>query len=67
MIKHLNKDSFRQKVFDYQNDKRYRFEGETPGADRFLHELVYPVQDPWPDSGRVAKRIRGEDRYLQGG
>ena len=30
MIEHLTKDSFKRKVFDYQNERMYRFEGERP-------------------------------------
>ena len=43
MIEHLTKDSFKQKVFDYQNSRMYRFEGGASGCDRFLHELVCSV------------------------
>ena len=42
MIEHLTKDSFKQKVFDYQNSRMYRFDGAS-GCDRFLHELVCSV------------------------
>ena len=33
MIEHLTKDSFKQKVFDYQNSRVYRFEGG--GEDQY--------------------------------
>ena len=35
MIEHLTKDSFKQKVFDYQDDSRYKFEGERPALIDF--------------------------------
>lgn len=35
MIEHLTKDSFKQKVFDYQDDRRYKFEGERPALIDF--------------------------------
>ena len=30
MIEHLTKDSFKQKVFDYQNKEAYEFKGKHP-------------------------------------
>ncbi len=35
MIEHLTKDSFKQKVFDYQDGGRYKFEGERPALIDF--------------------------------
>ena len=44
MIEHLTKDSFKQKVFDYQNSRVYRFEGERPVVIDFYTNWCVPCK-----------------------
>ena len=44
MIEHLTKDSFKQKVFDYQNSRGYRFEGERPVVIDFYTNWCVPCK-----------------------
>ena len=46
MIEHLTKDSFKQKVFDYQNSRVYRFEGERPVVIDFYTNWCVPCTPP---------------------
>ena len=45
MIEHLTKDSFKRKVFDYQNERMYRFEGERPVAVSYTHLTLPTIDD----------------------
>ena len=44
MIEHLTKDSFKRKVFDYQNERMYRFEGERPVVIDFYTNWCVPCK-----------------------
>ena len=44
MIEHLTKDSFKRKVFDYQNERVYRFEGERPVVIDFYTNWCVPCK-----------------------
>ena len=48
MSEHLTKDTFLQKVFNYETNKEWKFEGELPCVVRFLGALVWSMQDGRP-------------------
>ena len=67
MIEHLTKDSFKRKVFDYQNERVYRFEGERPVVIDFYTNWCVPCKTIAPileaqAGGRdtVPAGVRGE-------
>ncbi len=44
MIEHLTKDTFKRKVFDFQNNRMYRFEGERPVVIDFYTNWFIPCK-----------------------
>ena len=59
MIEHLTKDSFKQKVFDYQNSRVYRFEGERPVVIDFYTNWCVPCKTIAPILEEL-QRVRGK-------
>ena len=59
MIEHLTKDSFKRKVFDYQNERVYRFEGERPVVIDFYTNWCVPCKTIAPILEEL-QRVRGE-------
>lgn len=58
MIEHLTKDSFKRKVFDYQNERVYRFEGERPVVIDFYTNWCVPCKT----IARLGKNCSGSTR-----
>ena len=60
MIEHLTKDSFKQKVFDYQNSRVYRFEGERPVVIDFYTNWCVPCKTIAPILEELQREYEGK-------
>ena len=60
MIEHLTKDSFKQKVFDYQNSRGYRFEGERPVVIDFYTNWCVPCKTRAPILEELQREYEGK-------
>ena len=60
MIEHLTKDSFKRKVFDYQNERVYRFEGERPVVIDFYTNWCVPCKTIAPILEELQREYEGK-------
>lgn len=60
MIEHLTKDSFKRKVFDYQNERMYRFEGERPVVIDFYTNWCVPCKTIAPILEELQREYEGK-------
>ena len=74
MTEHLTADSFRDKVFDYQNNKEWKFEGELPciidfyadwcGPCKMVAPLLEELSEEYDGKLKVYKVNTEEEREL---
>lgn len=60
MIEHLTKDSFKKKVFDYQNGRGYKFEGARPALVDFYTKWSSPCQSIAPILEELHREYAGK-------
>ena len=74
MTEHLTAESFRDKVFDYQNNKEWKFEGELPciidfyadwcGPCKMVAPLLEELSEEYDGKLKVYKVNTEEEREL---
>jgi thioredoxin len=60
MIEHLTKESFLKKVFDYENNKEWKFEGEIPAIIDFYADWCGPCKMVAPILDELAEEYNGK-------
>jgi thioredoxin 1 len=60
MIEHLTKETFLSKVFDYENNKEWKYEGEKPCIIDFYADWCAPCKIVAPVLEELAKDYDGK-------
>jgi thioredoxin 1 len=60
MTEHLTKDTFLQKVFDYENNKEWKFQGDLPCIIDFYADWCNPCKMVAPILEELAREYDGK-------
>ena len=60
MLEHLTKDTFIQKVFDFENNTDWKFEGELPCIIDFYADWCLPCKTIAPILEELAEEYKGK-------
>jgi len=60
MIEHLTRESFLEKVFDYENNKEWKFEGKLPTIIDFYADWCGPCKMVAPILDELAEEYDGK-------
>jgi len=60
MIEHLTKETFKEKVFDYENEKEWKFKGQRPALIDFYADWCAPCRMVAPILEELAKEYNGK-------
>lgn len=59
-MEHLTKDTFLKKVFDYENNKEWKFSGELPAIVDFYADWCAPCRMVAPVLEELGKEYKGQ-------
>lgn len=59
-MEHLTKETFLQKVFDYENNKEWKFQGEKPCIIDFYADWCGPCKMVSPILEEISKEYQGK-------
>ena len=60
MVEHLNKDTFKEKVFDFEQNKEWKYEGELPCLIDFYADWCGPCKKVGPILEELAGEYEGK-------
>lgn len=60
MIEHLTKETFKEKVFDYENEREWKFKGARPALIDFYADWCAPCRMVAPILEELAKEYEGK-------
>ena len=60
MIEHLNKESFKEKVFNFDNNKEWKFEGSKPCLIDFYADWCAPCKMVTPILEELSEEYNGK-------
>ncbi len=64
-MEHLTKETFLQKVFDYQNNKEWKFQGELPCIIDFYADWCQPCKLVAPIMEELAQEYAGKINFYK--
>jgi thioredoxin len=60
MTEHLTKETFKEKVFDYENSKEWKYEGEIPSIIDFYADWCQPCKMVAPILEEISDEYEGK-------
>ncbi|HJX70444.1 MAG TPA: thioredoxin [Bacteroidales bacterium] len=60
MLEHLTKETFKQKVFDFEANKEWKFEGERPAIVDFYADWCMPCKMVAPILEELSENYKGK-------
>ena len=65
MSEHLTKESFKTKIFDFENNKEWKYEGDLPAIIDFYADWCGPCKMLSPVLEELGKRYEGKMRVYK--
>ena len=65
MVEHLTLDTFKKKVFDFENNEEWKYEGEAPAVVDFYADWCGPCKMVAPIIEELNDTYDGKVNFLQ--
>ena len=65
MTEHLTKETFKEKVFDYENSKEWKYEGDLPSIIDFYADWCQPCKMVAPILEEISDEYEGKLRVYK--